>query len=302
VVVRLAWPTVACTRCTGAPRSSAWLTWAWPEPVRRHRARQPGALGRDLDDAVHLARIERAAALARAEHRGVRVGGAQRRQVLPDRGLQQHRPGLAPFAEHAHLASVVAGGKVAPPESAGFADAQAAEIEQPEQRLVSGVAFEGEHAQHVVDAEDTLGERALDLGQADGGTDVDGEVAGLVPEGEQRLHRAESARLGRGRQGFQSVLERLHVAQRHRAQRALRMGEERRQVGGVGALRGGAAAVQPEPTRCSSLRACAGMTAVGRGRGGGRSVAMVESGSAMPRSYIPCVRRVQCKISALLLH
>ena len=36
------------------------------EPVRRHRLRQPRALGRALDDAVRLRRVERAAAFARA--------------------------------------------------------------------------------------------------------------------------------------------------------------------------------------------------------------------------------------------
>jgi len=29
VVRRSAWPSVACTKWTGAPRSRAWLAWAW---------------------------------------------------------------------------------------------------------------------------------------------------------------------------------------------------------------------------------------------------------------------------------
>ena len=100
--------------------------------------------------------------------------------------------------------------------------------------------------QHGVNVEDALSKGLLDFGQADGGADVDGKIAGLVPEGEQRLHCAEPSRLGRRRQAHQRVLEGLHVTQRHRVQRALHVGEECGKVGRIGALRAGAAPVQPE--------------------------------------------------------
>ncbi len=72
------------------------------EPMRRHPVRQVGPLGRALDDAMHLAWVQRAVTIPRAEHHPVRVRAAQPSQVGPDTGLEHHHPGLAPLAEHRH--------------------------------------------------------------------------------------------------------------------------------------------------------------------------------------------------------
>jgi hypothetical protein len=111
------------------------------QPVRRHRCWQPGPLCCGLDDTVHLRRIQ-PAALPRTEHRRVGILGPQGDQLLPDRRPQQHGAGFAALAEQGDLVGIVARGDVAAAQPVQLADAQAAEVEQPQQRLVPSISFE----------------------------------------------------------------------------------------------------------------------------------------------------------------
>ena len=119
------------------------------QPVGGHRLREAGVLGRDLDDAMHLRRIQRAA-LARSKNRRLRIITVQRHQLLPDRDPEQHSPRFAALAEQGDLAGIVAGGEVTAAQRAEFADAQSAQVKQPRQRLVAGITLKRQQVQDRV--------------------------------------------------------------------------------------------------------------------------------------------------------
>ena len=95
-------------------------------PVRRDFLLEPGFPGRGVYDAADLRDIERSPALPAAEDRVGRFGLAfDGEEMLPYSRLQQHRPRLAPLAEHGNLSAVLARERIAPLQTAQFAYADA---------------------------------------------------------------------------------------------------------------------------------------------------------------------------------
>ena len=132
--------------------------------------------------------------------------------------------------------------------------AQAGDVQQPQQDLVTSPGLQRQHGVDVGLAQDPLGERVLALLQLDRGADVERQVAGALAEGEQRFHRGERARPGAGRQAGQRVRERLDVAERHTVQRRGYKRQEAADVGSVGALSG--RPCSHSSTRRSSAAVC----------------------------------------------
>src|SRR5688572_22384296 len=103
-----------------------------PEPVRRDRKLDSGALSGLTDKAEHSCRTQEAAAFrfARAEYGVVRGGmaGSQSIQKLPNRGRKLRSPGDSAFAEYGDLATITDRLQVPPAKAAEFADANSGGI------------------------------------------------------------------------------------------------------------------------------------------------------------------------------
>ena len=155
---------------------------------------------------------------------------------------------MPPFAEHGHLSAGVAFLQIAPAQRDHFTHPQAAGIEQAEQGVIARLGLEREQAPNRRLTHNTLGERVLDLRQAQRGTDIKGGVADAMGKAEQGLHGAELAGLaGDGQaEGGELISERLHVAERDQRQGLGDGGQELDDIGAVSRLGVGAVAVEPE--------------------------------------------------------
>src|SRR4051794_31769726 len=85
------------------------------QPVGRDLGGEPGPLSRGFHDPVHGSLVERAAALAGAEHRSVWLCAVcDRAQGGPGAGREEHDPGLAALAVNRDLSGPVARSEIAP--------------------------------------------------------------------------------------------------------------------------------------------------------------------------------------------
>jgi len=224
---------------------------AVPEPVGGHLGRDPGARGGRAHNAQDLARVERPAALTRAEHRRVLrrvpVPPAQRHQVLVDRRRQEDGALLGTLAPYADLPGVVrARPHVAPAQGAQLGHTDAASVEQAQQDPIARVDFQGEHALHVGLLQDARGQALAARWELEGTADVEGQVAEAVTEGEQALDGRQGPHARAGFEPGEAVGEVLQRAEREGAERRGAVGLEAGDVGAVGALGVRAASVQPE--------------------------------------------------------
>jgi hypothetical protein len=91
------------------------------------------------------------------EHRRVEACAlADAEQFAPDRRRQQHHARLVALAEDAHLAAVRPWLQVAPLQPGDLRDAQAAGVQQPQQRVVTPIVLKGQDAHDVGFGEDAL--------------------------------------------------------------------------------------------------------------------------------------------------
>ncbi len=141
---------------------------------------------------------------------GSRSTAAQFHQHPPGASLQENGTGPAAFAENRNLTAVFPAllttlHGVAPLQAREFGDADAGGIEQAEDDLVAAVSGAVDHAGDVAFGQNALGKTVAVRPELQGDTDVESEIAGLLPEGKQRLEGGEGAILARGLQALGTV-------------------------------------------------------------------------------------------------
>ena len=98
-------------------------------PVRGNLLLEAGLFSGCVDDAADLGDVQRSSALAARKYGigfpGISFDGLEQ---LPDRGLQQNRPGFAAFAENRDLAAFLALPDIAPFQTADLADAEGGDV------------------------------------------------------------------------------------------------------------------------------------------------------------------------------
>ena len=162
MVATEACPSVAATRWIGAPRSRAWVAWAWRSQWGDTPARRPARLAAASTRrcAWRTRSPRHAPALAGAEHRRVRLRAGspvrprppQGQQVGPHGRRQEHRPRLAPLAVDRHLPlppSARPGLEVAPAQGHQLGHPQPPGVAQAQERPVAGVGLQGQQAVHL---------------------------------------------------------------------------------------------------------------------------------------------------------
>ena len=107
--------------------------------------------------------------------------------MLPDLGLEQNRPGFAAFAENGDLPAFLARQRIAPLQPADLADANAGDVEQFQQNPIAALRGGVDQPGHFALFENALRQAVAVGPEFDGGADVEGQVAGLLGEGKQRL-------------------------------------------------------------------------------------------------------------------
>ncbi len=189
----------------GAPRSNAWLAWAWRIQWGRNLLFEPSALAGSIHNSPHLADIEVPTLLATENGIGGQCPAPQTEQQNPGSRLQQNGPRLAAFPEHGDLpghflALLCPLHGVAPFQLGEFRDPGAGGIKQAKDHLIAAVGRPLDQAGDIAFSQDPLGQSVAVGPELQGGSDVEREVPGGLPKREERLDSGKGAVLAGGLQ------------------------------------------------------------------------------------------------------